>query len=441
MENIEFKNITLFPKKATLMGLLFTFVLMAIASFLIYTMSHNLKVIEEEHFPTTERSAINVRLINLVDYQLKLALSNRDLKIVEDLKINFMSLEQNFNTSSKNTTKSSSQLFSLGKEIIKDLEDRNWILAKEKIDSSQFNQQIEGFSFEIFDRTEEMANQRDKQSQKIQSFIKRAILVSIFIIVFLLYIFKKIYNGYSSNLSERLFAENKARQLSKQRQSLIHVLCHDLGNPVSAIFSLIDIAHLLPQKEKDDLIPKIKENAQISLDIIELTKKMQAIETGKFSLDLVPVNLDQAIKKSLIILRERIETKKIKLDLNHKKDQVVLADETSLVNSILNNILTNSIKFSKEGSSISLNTKEEAENLIVTISDKGIGMPADILHNVFDESVETSRQGTDGESGTGFGMPLVKKFMEAFGGSISLTSSTAENESGTTTTLVFKVKP
>jgi signal transduction histidine kinase len=268
--------------------------------------------------------------------------------------------------------------------------------------------------------------------------INRTIYITILTIIFLIYLIIKIYKGYTFNLRERILAQDKVKVLSHQRQSLIHVLCHDLGNPISAIFSLTQVGHLLPEQEKLKMIETIQENAQSSLDIIELTRKMQALEIGKLSVDIKGVNLKNSFEKSLKILSERIESKKILIEVEIPDSIEILADETSLINSIFSNILTNSIKFSNESGLVKVSVNTIHDNIIMIIRDFGVGIPKDILQNIFSESFETSRVGTNGEIGTGFGMPLVKKFIDAYGGSIEVVSTTEGTDTGTTSILTFK---
>jgi len=437
----EFKKVTLFPKRASILGLSMFIFLFTLTSLIIYTMWNSLKEIDEYHFPMTERSAINVRLVNLINYQFDLALTTRNDRIVQDLKLNFDSLEQNYKSLqevAKDKGKEKSELFKNGKSIIVLLNKKEWLQAKELIKEKNFKEQLEEFSFEIFDSTEFLAENRDKDAQEILSSINQTAIVSTITILFLIFLIRRIYKGYADNLKERLYAEEKAHLLSKQRETLIHVLCHDLRNPVSAIFSLVEIGHLLDDKAKENLIPTIKENAKESLDIIDLTRKMQALESGKFTVELTSISLNKCLDKSLNTLKSKIEGKEVIVEKNIDEGVDVLAEETTLVNSILNNILTNSIKFSKHNDKIQITSTVDQDLVKVIIRDFGIGIPAEILNSLFDETAQTSRLGTDGEVGTGFGMPLVKKFMESYGGQIIVESSTEGNDIGTVTTLIFK---
>ena len=399
-----------------------------------------LKKIDEHHFPMIERSAINVRLVNLINYQFKIATEQRNSDVVQDLQINYTSLVQNFESLSENkelSIEDSEKLFKDGEEIISLLKDKKWKAAREFIVNKKFFEKLEDFSFAIYDSTENLAEQRDESSAKILNRIRQVVIISTITILFLIFLIRRVYAGYSENLEKRITAEERAKTLSKQRETLIHVLCHDLGNPVSAIFGLTEAAHLLDDEAKKNIINTIKDNAKESLDIIELTRKMQALETGKLAVEMQELSLLNCVQKSASILKQKFDVKKLELQINIDETLKVRVEETSFIHSILNNILTNSIKFSHQGDKIEVFSKKSEDGIELIIQDFGVGIPEDILSVLFSETEQTSRTGTDGEVGTGFGMPLVKKFMNAYGGEIIVESSTNSPDSGTKTTLVF----
>jgi signal transduction histidine kinase len=439
MKELNFKNVSLFPKKLSFIGLILSISVITLSIFAGHLMWSSLQEIEETHFPAIERSAINVRLVNLIEYQFDLAIKTKNKRIIDDLSLNFESLEQNFDAFNiDGQMEKDKEMFKVGREIISLLKRSRSNKAKELMINSGFLRRLENFSNHIFDETELMAEIRDQNTEKINSLIDNLIYLTAFICLFIIYVIRKVYSGYQHNLSQRLYAEQQARKLSKQRTSLIQVLCHDLGNPISAIHGLIEVAHILPEEEKKNMLNTINENTKIALDIIELTKKMQAIESGKLEMDLSSISVKEALEKSIFILKDRILSKSITFNFNYNEDVKILADETSLVNSIFNNILTNSVKFSDHNSNIEISSEETEDNFILYIKDSGVGMPLDILKNIFSETAETSRPGTDGEQGTGFGMPLVKKFIESYGGSIEVLSSTTGEDKGTTSILTFK---
>eukprot|EP00831_Metopus_contortus_P062631 TRINITY_DN54815_c0_g1_i4.p2 TRINITY_DN54815_c0_g1~~TRINITY_DN54815_c0_g1_i4.p2 ORF type:complete len:158 (+),score=35.71 TRINITY_DN54815_c0_g1_i4:192-665(+) len=115
-------------------------------------------------------------------------------------------------------------------------------------------------------------------------------------------------------------------------------------------------------------------------------------------------------------LSDKIEKKQINIVNQVADDVVVYVELTTFINSVLNNILTNAVKFSYKGDKIEISaTNTEDDFILLEIKDYGIGIPDAIIRDLFDSSKATHRDGTEGESGTGFGMPLVKTFVKTYG--------------------------
>ena len=104
---------------------------------------------------------------------------------------------------------------------------------------------------------------------------------------------------------------------------------------------------------------------------------------------------------------------------------------------VMINLLGNAVKFSPSASTVRITATQAVDHespVELSIIDSGIGMPPDILEHLFEPGKNTTRPGTDDESGTGFGMPLVRRFVQAYGGSIEVLSRDRDlhpGESGT----------
>ena len=192
------------------------------------------------------------------------------------------------------------------------------------------------------------------------------------------------------------------QQQNAEQKELLHVLCHDLANPFASVLSVLDIVNQDNFSEYSDLL---KQSAENGWGIIALN-----------------------------MLSSKFLNKNITINLNFEKEVQIRAEKTSLVNSVINNLLTNAIKFSHAEGEIDISSDEQGEKTFLTIRDYGIGIPAEIIETLFDVNLSVSTKGTDGEEGTGFGMPLVRKFMTAYGGEIDIKS--VENE-GTSIILTF----
>ena len=103
------------------------------------------------------------------------------------------------------------------------------------------------------------------------------------------------------------------------------------------------------------------------------------------------------------------------------------------------NILSNAVKFSFVGGEITVKCWHDKKYVRVSFADRGIGMSEELKNKVFSPHEATSRRGTEGEAGTGFGMPIVKSMVEIFGGDVSVTSYSHEKSSEHGTTFTIKL--
>ncbi len=224
------------------------------------------------------------------------------------------------------------------------------------------------------------------------------------------------------------------KEKSQENENLIRILCHDLLNPLTAI-------KLLAMRNKDEKLLKINDTA---VEIIEHVREMMALEAGKKEIKLGAVSLTEVIKKCVHVMEAKLESKKINyfFDNGFLNEVFVQAEQTSLANQVINNILSNAIKFSHEGGHIYFSLAVRDNQVFVTIRDEGIGVPESMVPDLFNKYVKTTRLGTSKEKGTGFGLPLVKTYMNLYGGDIFVeTWEESQNlgKTGTAFTLVFNL--
>ena len=269
-----------------------------------------------------------------------------------------------------------------------------------------------------------------------------SLLISFFIFI-VANIEVKRYENRLEKLNSKLMESNRLLEDSnKHRMQLLHMLSHDLANPIGAIKSICEMSQEEPDPETTaEYHSMVMDSAERSIGIINLVRKLEALETGKMKLELSPINLKNSIETSLHVLDNRCGKKNITFTVDVPEDMFVEAEYHSLGNSVFTNLFSNAVKFSPPGSEVKVAAFDEGSKVGITISDKGIGIPQDIQEQLFDVSAKTNRPGTEGEEGTGFGMPLVKSFVEHFGGEIRVYSVTREEDPknhGTTFTLWLK---
>ena len=236
----------------------------------------------------------------------------------------------------------------------------------------------------------------------------------------------------------------KLSKLFEEKKSLVRILCHDLNNTITVLQLSTDIAY--QKRERADVVEKnlgrVRKTIATQKDIITHVREMEAVKSGKKKIKLEPVAVDELIEKASFMFKEKFESKQLIFDTsNVEKISGIMAEKVTVTNNVFNNIVSNAIKFSRKGGVISVAVNQPQDSKVcISIKDSGIGMPKEILENIFKNDKETSRKGTEGEAGTGFGMPIVKSFMEIYGGDIqveSIDESEDEQNHGTTFHLYF----
>lgn len=233
-------------------------------------------------------------------------------------------------------------------------------------------------------------------------------------------------------------SRDEIRRTGNERKELIHILCHDLRAPFSAMDSILNIMQTdgdYFDKRRDFFTTAAVTTVDNGLKIIDLVRTMHDLEErlSVQSLELEAVPLRTTIETALIILRDRHIQKQIEFEIDVDESLQVQAEPVSLTNSVLVNLLGNAIKFSPIGSTVRIAATPEtapeagASHVRIQLTDPGIGMPAEILEHLFEPGKNTTRPGTENESGTGFGMPLVRRFIQAYGGSIEVVSRDIQN--------------
>ena len=250
--------------------------------------------------------------------------------------------------------------------------------------------------------------------------------------------------AYQLKINTLLSEKEKMNEEISLRNRL---LCHDLSNSITVIknFSLIGQKNNDPEKNRK-LWSKVTKAIRAQEDLVRQAKILEAISSGKHHFELEIVDIRSIIEDAIFFFEDRSKEKNIELVATiDEKNQAfhVLAEKTSLSNQVVNNIVSNAIKFSSENSKIILDVRQSKPGEIkLSISDQGIGIPEEIRNSLFSFTEKTSRLGTHGEKGTGFGMPLVKTFMDSYGGSIEIETKEKQDDDdlahGTTFHLFFK---
>jgi two-component system sensor histidine kinase/response regulator len=200
-------------------------------------------------------------------------------------------------------------------------------------------------------------------------------------------------------------------------KEMLHIVCHDVANHFSVVKMSLELMAARPEMGVERFLPRIAAASRNGVALTGLVRDIRRAEDKPLAIG--PVALPEAIREALLIAEGRLQDKQLVVSVEGP-DLAVLAEPCALINSVLGNVISNAAKFSHPGGAIEIRTRLEGEMACVTIRDHGVGMPPEVLAQLFDVSKGHSRTGTAGERGTGFGMPLMKKFVTLFGGRVEV---------------------
>lgn len=260
----------------------------------------------------------------------------------------------------------------------------------------------------------------------IASVVAALAIIGVFLIAFYmkrLKSFIKLHSELNDKMSlQKQALENTIHKLEvayKEKDKILNIVAHDLRSPINSIYALAD---LLSQdaslhKDQQETIKLIKtactNSLGLSKEILEAAILMQSKE-----LNLAETNINELLAATVSLLRFRASEKQIQLDLQLTHQQYHLTIDKDKIERVINNLITNAIKFSKQDSTVFVSLKKEMDGLLISVKDFGIGIPQKIQPKIFDTFTEAKREGTSGEKAYGLGLSISKQIVETHGGRI-----------------------
>lgn len=244
-------------------------------------------------------------------------------------------------------------------------------------------------------------------------------------------VFKAVKHQVLTQTAQKLIEEKR-----KVRFQFISVLSHELKSPLAAVTNYLKLmdrqilgADIGAYNEfiERSLI-RISDMEKLIYDLLDLTR----IESGEKKRQLEPVALDQVIQTA--IERHQDEFAARKLTITTDIDALTLQADTLEIDIIINNLLTNAIKYNREGGNITVRLKQQARQYVLAVSDTGIGIAPKDQEKLFGEFSRIRNEHTLHISGSGIGLSTVKKVVALYGGEIRIDS--AEGKGSTFTVIL-----
>ena len=245
---------------------------------------------------------------------------------------------------------------------------------------------------------------------------------------------KNIHNAH-----EYITLQNtELKKNNESKNQLFKIIGHDLKTPFSQLRSLLFlIEHTDCTTEKKELTTHMHESiangdrllkdllnwAKIESSATTVTLEIQEINSITEYQNKMPYN--ESLFYRVDFFKNCSTTKNIRLE-KHIDDNLTINLDAKMMETILRNLVSNAIKFSKSGSKVSVIAKEIHDEYCISVIDQGIGMNTNTLDSLFESGKTNSSKGTENEPGTGFGLSICKKLIENHNGAMRVSSVIGE---------------
>lgn len=229
---------------------------------------------------------------------------------------------------------------------------------------------------------------------------------------------------YLKRITHKMNQEGK-----KIRYQFLSVLSHELKAPLNAIEGYL---RMMKEKQSGDRIEDYESPIERSLQRVQGMRNliMDLLDFTKIRLErkqekVIEVDLAEVASGAIVTVQPYAIQKEVIVNLIVKADSRIMADPTDM-DIIFNNLISNAVKYNKNGGTAEISVDSNADEAIIRFSDTGIGISKEDKENLFTEFVRIKNDKTRNISGSGLGLSIVRKVVDLYNGSISVESKPDE---------------
>ncbi len=277
--------------------------------------------------------------------------------------------------------------------------------------------------------------------ENLQIVLMDMVITMIAVAVIIASIFRYQAHIYQKQQKAIIKSVREANQAIKQKQDFISNVSHDIRTPMDSIIGFTELARKNmdnPEKLRDSL-EKISRASGHLLNLVNEVLDISKIDSGKSVVEEEMCSIHEIVDNVCQLLQHEIDNKKLKLEFDYSMlDEDVLSCDNLRLNQILLNLVSNAVKYSYEGGTISISViqlSSEDESKVINefhIKDEGCGMTPEFKEHVFEPFARDKSSPVSAE-GTGLGLTIAKSLTEIMGGSIEVVSELGKGSEFTVT--------
>ena len=236
--------------------------------------------------------------------------------------------------------------------------------------------------------------------------------------------------------TEQVEARRKVEDLSRLKDEFLSIASHELRTPVTSIKGYTQLAKTLihendlatSEEYLDIALDQIDRMSRLILELLDVSR----IETGRLEIRREPIDWTTFVHD--VVQHHHTAISDRRLALNIPISRKCISGDRDRLEQVLGNLLENAVKYSPEGSEIVVSVEDKGDHLATSVRDRGIGIPADELAQVFERFHRGRQVSSTNYGGLGLGLYISKQIIERHGGTIWV-----ESAEGVGTTFYFSL--
>jgi PAS domain S-box-containing protein len=222
---------------------------------------------------------------------------------------------------------------------------------------------------------------------------------------------------------EKIITTNKKlEKLNSEKDKLFSMIAHDLRSPFHGLLGLTEVmekdSHEMSSEEITNYSSSLHELVVNLYSLLENLLEWAQFQKGSLAFTPKALNLSDIFSQSIDSIKQRAIKKEI-IILNEISETLKIYADEKMINSVLRNLLSNSVKFTRKNGIVVGKAREIEEGMVeISVTDTGVGIPGNTMAKLFKLGEKVGSKGTDNELSTGLGLVLCKEFVEKHGGRI-----------------------
>ena len=238
------------------------------------------------------------------------------------------------------------------------------------------------------------------------------------------------------DFSQKIYSDYRKKEISMSK--MLSNISHDLKTPLTVVLGYIETIKLdkgISSEERNTLLSKVHNK---SIEVIELINKffdLAKLESGDKEVPITRINMNEVCRKNILDFYDNLTAKGFDVNIEIPENAIYAFGNLEALDRIMNNLISNAIKYGHDGKYIGLNLSCDDKFAYVEIRDKGKGIDITNIEKVFERmyTLEDSRNKL--YQGSGLGLTITKRLVDKLGGEISIRSKSYEK-----TSFTFKLK-